>query len=99
MRTTSIWLSALGQSGFDITSIGAVSSKSKGIKDMAKEGLQGGVTTAAEKLADYHIKMAENISPVILVPAGTKVDIVFTKSVQIGSIDVEDVIKSERGSK
>jgi hypothetical protein len=31
-----------------------------------------GASSAAEKLADYHIKLAENISPVILVSGGTK---------------------------
>jgi len=86
-----------GQQGFDITSIGAISSKKRGAIDMAKDGLMSGTATAAEKLADYHIRLAENISPVILVPGGTKVDVMFTRSVQIGSFDVEDAINSERG--
>jgi hypothetical protein len=79
-----------------LTSFGGVSTKSKGAKEMIGEGLLGGASTAAEKLADYHIKLAENISPVILVPGGTKVDIVFTKSVQIGSFDIEEAINSAR---
>jgi len=87
---------AKGQGGLDITALGAVSTKSKGIKDMAQDGLLSGASSAAEKLADYHIKLAENISPVILVPGGTKVDVMFTKSVEIGSTDIEEVIKSER---
>ena len=88
--------SAKGQNAFDITSLGAVSTKKKGMREMAQEGMLGGVSSAAEKLADYHIKLAENISPVILVPGGTKVDVMFTKSVEIGSVDIEEVIKSER---
>lgn len=87
---------AKGQEGLNITSLGAVSTKKRGIKDMAQDGLLGGSSSAAEKLADYHIKLAENISPVILVPGGTKVDVMFTKSVEIGSTDIEEVIKSER---
>ena len=87
---------AKGQGGLDITALGAVSTKSKGINDMAQDGLLSGASSAAEKLADYHIKLAENISPVILVPGGTKVDVMFTKSVEIGSTDIEEVIKSER---
>jgi conjugal transfer pilus assembly protein TraB len=86
-----------GQQGLSLTSFGGVSTKSKGAKEMIGEGLLGGASTAAEKLANYHIKLAENISPVILVPGGTKVDIVFTKSVQIGSFDVEEMINSQRG--
>lgn len=87
---------AKGQSGLDITALGAISTKKKGMKDMAQDGILGGTSSAAEKLADYHIKLAENISPVILVPGGTKVDIMFTKSVEIGSVNIEEVIKEER---
>lgn len=87
---------AKGQAGLDITALGGIRSKKKNMKDMAKDGLLGGTSSAAEKLADYHIKLAENISPVILVPGGTKVDVMFTKSVEIGSVDIEEVIKAER---
>jgi conjugal transfer pilus assembly protein TraB len=87
---------AKGKSGLNVTALGAISTKSKGMKDMAQDGLLSGASSAAEKLADYHIKLAENISPVILVPGGTKVDVMFTKSVEIGSTDIEEVIKSER---
>jgi len=87
---------AKGQNGLDITALGAIRTKKKGMKDMAQDGILGGTSSAAEKLADYHIKLAENISPVILVPGGTKVDVMFTKSVEIGSIDIEEVIKEER---
>jgi hypothetical protein len=87
---------AKGQGGLNITSLGAVSTQKRGARDMAEDGLMGGTSTAAEKLADYHIKLAENISPVILIPGGTKVDIMFTKSVEIGSFDVEEAINSAR---
>ena len=87
---------AKGQNGLEITALGAVSTKKKGMKDMAQDGILSGTSSAAEKLADYHIKLAENISPVILVPGGTKVDVVFTKSVEIGSVDIEEVINAER---
>jgi hypothetical protein len=87
---------AKGQEGLNITSLGAVSTKKRGLKDMTQDGLLGGTSSAAEKLADYHIKLAENISPVILVPGGTKVDVMFTKSVEVGSFDVEEVINTER---
>lgn len=90
--------SGKGQGTFNITSLGAVSSKKRGVKDMAEDGLLGGTGSAAEKLADYHIKLAENISPVILIPGGTKVDVMFTRSVQVGSFDVEEEIKAERGA-
>lgn len=92
---TSSLLSALantgkGERGFTLQSSGALTSKRKGIKELAGDGLLNGASNAAEKIADYHIKLAENISPVILVPGGTKVDIIFTKSVQLGSFEAID---------
>lgn len=87
---------AKGQGGVEITALGGVSTKKKNVRDTAGEALLNGTSSAAEKLADYHIKLAENISPVILVPGGTKVDVVFTKSVEIGSVDIEEVINAER---
>lgn len=42
-------------------------------------GLANGVGNAAEKLADYNIKRAEQYHPVIQLSAGTVVDIVFLK--------------------
>ena len=84
--------SAEGQRRVNITPFGAISIKKKGAVHMAQEGLLGGTGTAAEKLADYHIKLAENISSVILVLGGTKVDVMFTRSVQIGEMDPHDRI-------
>lgn len=90
---------AKGQSGLNISPLGAISTNKKNVRDMAQEGILGGSSSAAEKLADYYIKQAENISPVILVPGGTKVDVVFTKSVEVGASDVAEAIKGERGGK
>lgn len=84
------------QSNFNITSLGAVSTRKKSEKDMLKTGLAGGFSGAAEKLADYHIKLAENISPVILIPGGTKVDVMFTKGVRIGSKNIKNRLAKAR---
>lgn len=88
-----------GRGSYNITSLGAISTKKQGMNDVARDGLTAGTSSAAEKLADYHIKLAENISPVILIPGGTRVDVMFTKSVEIGSLNVEDAINQERGKK
>lgn len=87
---------AKGKEGVNLSALGVIGTKSKGMKDMAQDGIMNGASSAAEKLADYHIKLAENISPVILVSGGTKVDVVFTKTVQIGSSNVDEIIKAER---
>lgn len=88
---------AQGQEGYNITSFGSVSTKKKNMGDIAKGGAMTGITTAAEKLADYHIKLAENISPVILIPGGTKVDVMFTKGVYIGSKNIKEKLEVARG--
>ena len=90
---------ARGDSGLNITSLGALSTKKRTGRDMAEEGLMGGASTAAEKLADYHIKLAENISPVILIPGGTRVDVMFTKGVHIGGRDVQKKLANARSTK
>lgn len=90
---------AKGRNGFNITALGAISSKKQSMQETAQEGLLNGTGSAAEKLADYHIKLAENISPVILVPGGTKVDVMFIKSVEIGTSDIAEMIKEERSGK
>jgi conjugal transfer pilus assembly protein TraB len=87
---------AKNQNGLNISPLGAISTNKKNIQDIAQDGILGGGSSAAEKLADYYIKQAENISPVILVPGGTKVDVVFTKSVEVGASDVAEAIKGER---
>lgn len=87
---------ASGQSGLNITSLGAINTKRKNGREMAEEGLMSGVSSAAEKLADYHIKLAENISPVILIPGGTRVDVMFTKGVHIGSRNIRDKLDKIR---
>jgi conjugal transfer pilus assembly protein TraB len=46
-------------------------------------GLSQGVGSALNKLADYYIKTAENMYPVIEVDAGLPVDIVFTQGFAI----------------
>lgn len=53
--------------------------------DLFKSGGTQGVTNAFDKLADYYIKRAEQLQPVVQVAAGRIVNIVFTKSARIGT--------------
>lgn len=88
-----------GKDGFTLSPQGAVSTAKKSPKDLLEGGLLGGTTSSSEKLSDYHIKLAENISPVILVPSGTKVNIMFTKGVFVGSQGIKSTIARERKKK
>jgi conjugal transfer pilus assembly protein TraB len=55
-----------------------------GVKDMLKHGAGKGINNALDKYADFYIKRAEQLQPVIQVAAGRQVDIVFTEGVSIG---------------
>jgi len=55
-----------------------------GMKDMIKHGAGKGLNNALDKYADFYIKRAEQLQPVIQVAAGRQVDIVFTEGVSIG---------------
>jgi len=56
-------------------------------------GAYGGAGTAAEKLADYYIKLAEQYHPVIEIRAGNMVDLVFAKGFSLTPL-AGDSVKS-----
>ena len=53
-------------------------------EQMLKSGVGHGVSHALEKYADFYIKRAEQLQPVLQVAAGREVDVVFTESAEIG---------------
>ena len=55
-----------------------------GMGEMIKHGAGKGLNNALDKYADFYIKRAEQLQPVIQVAAGRQVDIVFTEGVSIG---------------
>lgn len=55
-----------------------------GVSDMLKHGAGKGVGNALDKYADFYIKRAEQVQPVLQVSAGRQVDMVFTEGVSIG---------------
>lgn len=59
----------------------------------------GGANTALNKLAEYYIKRAEQLQPVIQVQAGRVVDVVFLKSVKLGEKNVQKEIEKERSQR
>lgn len=54
------------------------------VGDALKHGSSKGTSSALDKYADFYIKRAEQVQPVIQVAAGRVVDIVFTEGVAIG---------------
>ena len=56
----------------------------------------GGANTGLNKLAEYYIKRAEQLQPVIQVQAGRVVDVIFLKTVKLGEKDIQKTIEKER---
>jgi conjugal transfer pilus assembly protein TraB len=56
----------------------------------------GGANTGLNKLAEYYIKRAEQLQPVIQVKAGRIVDVIFLKTVKLGEKDIKTEISKER---
>ena len=50
-----------------------------------------GVSGAFDKLADYYIKRAEQLQPVVIVNAGRIVNIVFSKGSRYGAEQKENI--------
>ncbi len=86
------------QSQFALTSLGAVSTQKQGMGDTLKNSAFAGSSNAAEKIADYYLKQAESMSPVLFIAGGSKVDIVFTKGVTVGTGDVRERIERSRNN-
>jgi|GEM_PF-1192366 len=88
--------SSRGLDSMAITNLGAVSTKKKGFKDMAASGTLTGASNAAEKIADYYLKMAETMSPILTIPGGVKVDVIFMKGFFIGELSTHKKIRQMR---
>ncbi|XVN42251.1 MAG: TraB/VirB10 family protein [Candidatus Rickettsia vulgarisii] len=58
-------------------------------QDALKGGVYSGTGNALEKLADFAIKQAESMSPVIVVGSGRVVDVVFRKGFDLRDSDEE----------
>ena len=67
---------------FPISAISGQTNALKGM-DALKSGGAAGVGNALQKLADYAIKRAEQMSPVIVIGAGRTVDVVFKTGFQL----------------
>lgn len=88
--------SSKGAEALTLTSLGAVNTKRQGFKDLAGQGLLNGGSNAGEKIADYYLRLAEQMSPVLTVPGGVKVDVIFTKGFFLGEVGMQQKIAKAR---
>lgn len=61
---------------------------------MLEQGASKGIGNAVEKYADFYIKRAEQLQPVIQIDGGRKLTIVFTESVKASGVNMKKVRKS-----
>ena len=88
-----------GQEGVSFGVSGIASKKSKGMGDLIQSGGMSGISNVGEKLADYYLRQAESMSPVLTVEAGVKVNTQITKGFFFGERGIRGKIKQERKSK
>lgn len=55
-----------------------------------RSGMGGGISRAMDRLADFYIRSAEQLFPVIEVDAGVEVDVVFSRGFQLKVSDAGD---------
>lgn len=60
---------------------------------MLQQGASKGIGNAVEKYADFIIKRAEQMQPVIMIDGGRKLTIVFTDSVKASAVHLKKVRK------
>ncbi|OZA41826.1 MAG: hypothetical protein B7X84_07295 [Alphaproteobacteria bacterium 17-39-52] len=65
-------------------------------KQMLSAGAASGTSHALEKYADFFIKRAEQLQPVLQVAAGREVDIVFTQGTRFGETSVRKTLSKIR---
>lgn len=66
--------------------------------DTLKQSAIGGTSNAFDTLADYYLKRAEQIQPVIQVTAGRVVDVTFTHGADVGDLHTQDKVREIRKS-
>jgi conjugal transfer pilus assembly protein TraB len=71
-----------GQQNISISPLGQTSSIAPDTNTILKYGIGGGVGQATTKLAEFYMKMANQMFPVIVINAGRTANIVFLKEVQ-----------------
>ena len=64
--------------------------------DLIKEGAASGASNGLDKLSDYYIKRAEQVLPIIEIPAGIEVDITFGLGTDVGDLNNKNRVQKVR---
>jgi len=88
--------SAKGQEGMSLSGAGLIQTKKKGAKNLLGEGALQGTSNAGEKIADYYLRQAESMSPILTVPSGVRINAQITKGFFVGEVSTHRKIKAAR---
>lgn len=88
--------SAKGQAAVSMSGSGIITSPQKSVGDLLTSGAQQGATSAAEKVADYYLRQAEAMSPVLTVPSGVRVNAQITQGFFVGEVSTHKRIKQAK---
>jgi conjugal transfer pilus assembly protein TraB len=87
---------AKGQDGSTISGAGLIQTKKKGAKNLLGEGVFQGASNAGDKIADYYLRQAEAMSPILTVPSGARINAQITKGFFVGEVSTHRKIKAAR---
>lgn len=85
-----------GQDGASITGAGLITTQKKGAGEIFTQGAMQGVSNAGEKIADYYLKQAEAMSPVLAIDPGVRVNAQITKGFFLGETGTHKKIKQAK---
>lgn len=85
-----------GQDAAVIFGNGTVGTSKKTFQDLAGQGAMQGASNAGEKLADYYLRQAEALSPMLYVPGGVEVSPQIIKGVFFGERGLKKKIQEDQ---
>jgi hypothetical protein len=90
--------SAKGQDGSSTSASGLIQTKAKGAKSLLSDGVLSGASNAGDKIADYYLRQAEAMSPILTVPSGVRINTQITKGFFVGETSTHSKIKNARAA-
>jgi conjugal transfer pilus assembly protein TraB len=75
---------------------GVIATKTKGAKSLLGDGALSGASNAGDKIADYYLRQAEAMSPILTVPSGVRINAQITKGFFVGEVSAHSKIKNAR---
>lgn len=85
-----------GQEATNVTASGILQIPGKSAGALLGSGAINGATNASDKLAEYFLRQAESMSPVLTIPAGVRINAQITKGFFVGELNIRKKISAAR---